>query len=56
MDKKELLNAQKKLKQIRKSISIQRTELAKIQENIFLSEAIADRLKELIDREILKNY
>lgn len=55
MTKKELLAAQKKLKLIRKTISYQRTELAKIQENIFLSEAIADRLKQIIDAEILKN-
>lgn len=47
--------AQQKLKKIRKSISQQRTEVARIQENILLSELIADRLKELLDNEILKN-
>lgn len=46
---KEKREIKEKLKEIRKQISQQKSELAKIQENIFLAEAIADRMKEILD-------
>lgn len=55
MSKKQLEEAQQKLKSIQKAVSWQKGELSKIQENIFLLEAVAQRLREMIDHELAKN-